>query len=85
MSSIPNGGSNLFITPGSTAHWIITWNSGGWQGNTLIEVEPLNTGVGLDVEMGNIDRNSSGQYQFAWSVKNNGPNNTFYNAQVSSN
>lgn len=85
MSSIPNGGSNLFITPGSTAFWVITWNNGGWQGNTLVEAEPLNTGVGLDVTMGNIDRNSSGQYQFAWSVKNNGPNSTFYNAQVSSN
>ncbi len=85
MSSIPNGGGNLYIAAGATAYYTVTWNNGGWQGNTLIETQPLNTGASLDCVQGNVHLNSNGTYGFAYSVRDNGPNSTYFNVQVSSN
>lgn len=85
MSSIPNGGGNQFVSAGGTYHATVTWNNGGWQGNTLVEAQPLNTGAGLTVVQGNIGLNSNGHYGFAYSVKDNGQNYTYFNVQVSSN
>jgi len=85
MSSIPGGGGNLYIAPGANAYYVITWNNSGWQGNTLIQTQPLNTGTSLTVTQGGIDLDSSGHYQFDYMVHNNGPNSTYFNVQVSSN
>jgi hypothetical protein len=60
-------------------------DNGGWQGNTLIQTQPLNTGAGLAVTQSSVHRNSNGTYGFDYSVRNNGPNSTFFNVQVSSN
>lgn len=85
MSSIPNGGANQFVSSGATYHATVTWNNSGWQGNTMIEAQPLNTGANLTVVPGNITVNASGKYGFSYAVKNNGANSTFFNVQVSSN
>jgi len=85
MSSISNGGGDLFIASGATAYYTTTWGDGGWQGNTLIECQPLNTGASLDTVLGNVHLNANGTYGFAFSVRDNGPNSTYFNVQVSSN
>lgn len=84
MSSITLG--NIFIANGQTQSWITTWNNSGWQGDTFIQPQPLNTGAAL-VYAGEetVSMNSSGQYSFSYSVKNDGPNSTFYNLQVGNN
>jgi len=85
MSFIGGGGSNIFIGAHATQNWIWTWNNSGWQGNTFNEPQPLNTGAALAYTAGSASLNSNGTYSFSWSVKNNGPNTTFYNIQTSSN
>jgi hypothetical protein len=86
MSSIPNGGSNIFIASGQTSGgWGITWNNGGWQGNTFIEAQPLNTGASLSTSLGSSSLNNNGTYSFGFSLTNHGPNSTFCNLQVSNN
>lgn len=85
MSQIVGGGANLFIANGQTQNWIVTWHSSGWQGNTVIEAQPLNTGAELAYTEGSASLNSNGTFSFSVSIKDRGPNNTFYNLQVSSN
>jgi hypothetical protein len=86
MSSIPNGGGNLFIASGQTfGGFNITWNNGGWQGNTIIEAQPLNTGAALSTSLGSSTLNNNGTYTFGFSLTNHGSNSTFCNIQVSSN
>jgi hypothetical protein len=46
MSSIPSGRANSYMA----AHWnnaqhYINWDNSGWQGNTLVQAQPLNTGA----------------------------------------
>jgi len=85
MSFIGGGGANIFIGAHATQNWTFTWNNSGWQGNTLVEPQPLNTGAALDYTAGSVSLNSNGAYSFSWTLKNNGPNNTFFNLQTSSN
>ena len=40
MSSIFNGGSNIFIANGATNGWTFTWGNGGWQGNVMNQPRP---------------------------------------------
>ena len=85
MSFIGGGGANIFIANGQTQGWVWTWNNGGWQGNTLLEPQPLNTGASLAYTAGSVALNSNGTYSLAWTLRNNGPNSTFFNIQTSSN
>ena len=85
MSSITNGGANIFIGNGVTQHWTTTWNNGGWQGNTFHEPQPLNTGASMSYTNASVSKNNNGTYSFSFSFTNHGPNNTFYNIQGSSN
>jgi hypothetical protein len=85
MSSIPNGGSNLFLSSGGVASFTLTNGGTGWQGNALLEPQPFNTGSGMAITLGNCNLASSGQFQFGFTVRNNGPNSTFYNIQLSYN
>jgi len=85
MSFIGGGGANIFIGANATQNWSFTWNNSGWQGNTLVEPQPLNTGASLEYTAGSVSLNSKGSYSFSWSLKNNGPNSTFFNIQTSSN
>ncbi len=86
MSFIPNGGGNIFIAGNQTqGGWGFTWNNGGWQGNTIIECQPFNTGAALSTAQGASTLNSSGSYAFGFSVTNHSANSTFFNIQVSSN
>jgi len=84
MSSVFNGGSNVFIGAGATNGWVFTWNSGGWQGNTLDQPQPLNTNANMSYTNPTVSRNSNGTYSFSWDAVNHGPNSTFYNIQTSS-
>lgn len=84
MSFIPSGGSNVFIGNGVTQPWIITWNSSGWQGNSMIQPQPLNTGASMIYSDPSVSLNSNGTYAFSFTFTNNGPNSTQYNFQVSS-
>jgi len=85
MSQIAGGAGNVFIASGQTQNWTVTWNNSGWQGNTVIEAQPLNTGASLAYSEGSVSLNSNGTYSFSASIRDNGPNNTFFNLQVSSN
>jgi hypothetical protein len=81
MSQITLG--NIFIANGQSQGWITTWNNSGWQGDTIIQPQPLNTGASMVYEgTESISLNSNGQYSFTYTVKNNGPNSTFYNLQI---
>ena len=85
MSQVVGGGANLFIGTGQTQNWVVTWNNSGWQGNALIEPQPLNTGASLAYTEGSVNLNNNGTFGTSVVIKNNGPNNTFYNLQISSN
>jgi hypothetical protein len=75
--------SNIFISNGQTQTWITTWNNGGWQGDTIVQPQPLNTGASMSYSDPSAAKNSNGTYSFSYSVTNHGPNSTFYNLQVS--
>jgi hypothetical protein len=81
MSSIPNGGGNLYIGDGSTAYYGVTHDSGGWPGNGVIEAQALNTGAALEATLDNVGLGSNGRYDFNFHVRNYGPNNTYFNVQ----
>ncbi|MBV1704338.1 MAG: hypothetical protein KGQ28_05990 [Hyphomicrobiales bacterium] len=83
MSSIFNGGSNIFIAAHTSQGWVFTWGNGGWQGNVLNEPQPLNTGAAMSFTTPTVSQNSNGTYSFAWTATNNGPNSTFFNIQTS--
>jgi hypothetical protein len=85
MSQIPSGGGNIYIGAHASQYWVITWNNGGWQGNTFVEAQPLNTGANLTGAPGPISLNSNGTYSFGTTITNSGPNSTYFNLQVSSN
>lgn len=84
MSFIGGGGANIFIADGQSQGWTFTWSNAGWQGNNLNEPQPLNTGASLAYSAGSVSLNSDGTYSYSWSVKNNGPNSTFFNIQNAS-
>ena len=75
--------SNVYIGAHTTQGWNSWWNNSGWQGNTLLEPQPFNTGVSLASTVPSVSLNSSGQYVYSYSVANNGPNSTYYNVQIS--
>jgi hypothetical protein len=83
MSGITLG--NIFIASGQSQGWVTTWNNSGWQGDTFIQPQPLNTGASM-VYAGSesVSLNSNGTYSFSYTVTNNGPNSTFYNLQYTS-
>jgi hypothetical protein len=83
MSQIVGGGANLFIGSNQTQSWIVTWNSGGWQGNSFVQPQPLNTGASMSYTNPSVSLNNNGTFAFAFSVTNHGPNTTFYNLQIS--
>jgi hypothetical protein len=83
MSQIAGGGANIFIGNNQTQGWIFTWNNAGWQGNTFVQPQPLNTGASMSYTTPAVSRNNNGTFSFTYSVTNHGPNSTFYNAQVS--
>ena len=85
MSFIPGGGGNIFIASGQTQGFTFTWGSSGWQGNTFFQGQPLNTGAALSFTAGAVRRNNNGTFSFDFSIRNNGPNSTFYNIQTSNN
>jgi hypothetical protein len=83
MSSIFGGGSNIFIGSGATQGWVFTWSGAGWHGNVITQPQPLNTGALMSYTDPSVSLNSDGTYSFSYTVRNNGPNNTFYNLQTS--
>jgi hypothetical protein len=85
MSFIPGGGAGIFIASGQTQGFTWTWSGAGWQGNTFFEAQPLNTGASLAFTAGPVHRNNNGTFTFDFSIRNNGPNSTFYNIQISNN
>jgi len=64
---------------------VFTWNDSGWQGDTLTQPQPLNTGASLSYTDPSTSRNPNGTYSFSYSITNHGPNSTQYNLQTASN
>ncbi len=85
MSFIANGGGNIFIGSGVTQGWVFTWDDAGWQGDTLTQPQPLNTGASLSYTDPSVSLNPNGTYAFSYAVTNHGPNSTQYNLQTASN
>jgi hypothetical protein len=85
MSQIPTGGQNIFIAQNTNGNWGVRWNNSGWQGNTLVEAQPLNTGAALVCTSGSISVDQHGNYTFWTNIRNPPGNSTFFNLQVSSN
>lgn len=83
MSFIPGGGANIFIASGVAQSFTFTWHGSGWKGNTFVQGQPLNTGASLAFTAGAVRRNNNGTFSFDFSIRNNGPNSTFYNVQIS--
>ena len=83
MSSIPGGGSNIFISAGQTQLWTFTLGSSGWQGNILIEAEPVAPGPSLECNQQGV-RLAGQNYAFDFCVTNLGAAG-LYNVQVSAN
>ena len=83
MSQIGNGSANIFIGANSTQGWVWTWNNSGWQGDTINQPQPLNTGAAMSYTDPTVTMNNNGTYAFHYSVTNHGPNSTFYNLQTS--
>ena len=83
MSNIPNGGSNQYLASGGTGYWSLANSSNSWPGDLVVQAEALNTNAALYTALGNVSRTSSGQYSYSFTVKNNGPNSTYYNIQNS--
>lgn len=81
MSSVPNGGSNIFIASGASGNWWVERSSSGWPGNSVYQCQPLNTSASLKFDQGTVELQSGGTYRFWVNIKNNGPNSTFFNLQ----
>jgi hypothetical protein len=82
MSSIPGGGANIFIDAGQTQPWTLNLGTAGWQGNVLIEAQPLSPQVTLTCVQEDVEQ-SGGIYLFSFAVKNTGKSGAIYNIQVS--
>jgi len=67
----------------TSGYFWLNWNNGGWQGNTLVQAQPLNTGAGMVCTPGSINLNANGTYTFWTTIANTGPNSTYFNMQVS--
>jgi hypothetical protein len=83
MSSVPGGRSNIFIGAGQTQLWTFTLGSAGWQGNILIEADPIAPGPSLTCSQQGV-RLSGVNYAFDFSVNNLGAAG-LYNVEVSAN
>ncbi len=87
MSFIANK-SPISIAPQETQDWVWTWSNQGWQGNTVIEPQPLQPyRTTLSWTMGVVTANQDGSYSFNFSISNSGQNaeTTTYNIQISLN
>jgi hypothetical protein len=86
MSSIPNGGSGITISPGQTRGFTDTWNNSGWQGITIFQPQPTwPPGVTLSYTEGSVNFNEGNEtYGFNVSVTNNTKDVVTFNAQISS-
>jgi hypothetical protein len=86
MSSIPNGGNGITMSPNQTRGFTLTWDNGGWQGNTLIQPQATSPpGATLSFSDPTVTFNEgNGTYSFGFSVTNDNPFVVVFNAQVSS-
>jgi len=83
MSSIPGGGSNIFIATNQRQFWTLTIGVANWPGNVLIEAQP--TGPGPSLTCTQPTARLSGEfYAFDFSVFNSGASG-LYNVQSSLN
>jgi hypothetical protein len=77
--------SNIYIGAHQTQSWTTHWNNSGWQGNTIVQPQPLNTGASMTYTDPSVSMSSDGTYSFSYSATNNGPNSTYYNLELSNN
>jgi hypothetical protein len=82
MSSIPNGGNNIYIASGAILYYYITPGNTGWQGDAVIQWQALNTEASLSTSLDSVSLGGDGHYQFNYHVRNNGPNSTYANTQL---
>lgn len=83
MSQIAGGGANVFMSAHTNGNFFVTWNSSGWQGNTIVQAQPLNTGAAMVCTPGTINLNGNGTYTFWTNIADTSGNSTFFNLQVS--
>jgi hypothetical protein len=83
MAHIPSGGADIHIAAGQSGSFWYHDDSSGWQGNTLIQAQPRNTGASLVCTPGEIQKLDDGSYKFWTTITNHGPNSTAFNLQVS--
>lgn len=83
MSQIAGGGANIFMAAHASGNFWVRWNNSGWQGNTVVQAQPLNTGAAMVCVPGSITRDSSGNYTFWTNISDTSGNSTFFNLQVS--
>ncbi len=75
--------SGAYLAPHASAGWTTHWNNSGWQGNTLIEPQPLNPSATLTWTIPSVTLNTNGTYSFGYSVTNVSAAATTYNLQIS--
>jgi hypothetical protein len=86
--SFSANGSPLSIAPQETHNWTWTWTHQGWQGNTVIQPQPLQPyGVSLSCTIGSITANQDGSYTINFSVSSGSisAEAATYNIQISLN
>lgn len=87
MSFVANS-TPITIAYGATQNWAWTWSHQGWQGNTFIQVQPLQPLLqSMTCTIGAITADQDGSYSVNFSVTNNGPDPepATYNIQISLN
>ena len=65
--------------------WVFTWRNAGWQENTFVEPQPLQTQAWMSFTDPTVSLNPDGTYSFSFTVTNHGPEGTTYNLRFNNN
>jgi hypothetical protein len=74
--------ANIFISIDQTQSWTATWTDSGWQGNFIVQPQPLNPGASMSYTNPSVSMGFRHPLSFSFSVTNHGEG-TFYNLQIS--
>jgi hypothetical protein len=76
--------SSIYIGSGQTQGWVVTWNSPEWQGDTIVQPEPLTPEAPISYTNPEVSLTFNGCFAFSFSVTNRGPVPGFYDLQLMS-
>jgi hypothetical protein len=74
--------ADIFISSDETQSWIATWAAGGWQGNLIVQPQPLGRFASMSYTNPSVSTGGRGPLSFSFSVTNHGQP-TLYNLQIS--